>query len=60
MRQQLDEPREVRKEAAVIARVVCCGVPGLFCVPFSKTQTESKIFPIVNGFRLHVMRKTRK
>ncbi len=31
MRQQLDEPREVRKEAAVIAMVVCCGVPGLFC-----------------------------
>jgi len=31
MRRRLDEPREVRKEAAVIAMVVCCGVPGLFC-----------------------------
>jgi len=32
MRRQLDEPRQVRKEAAVIAMVVCCGVPGLFFV----------------------------
>ena len=31
MRQQLEEPRQVRKEAAVFANVVCCGVPGLFC-----------------------------
>ena len=30
MRRRLDELREVRKEAAVIAIVVCCGVPGLF------------------------------
>ena len=30
MRQRLDEPRQVRKEAAVIAIAVCCGVPGLF------------------------------
>ena len=35
MRRQLDELREVRKEAAVIAKVVCCGVPGLFCVLLS-------------------------
>jgi len=32
MRQRLDELRQVRKEAAVIAITVCCGVPGLFCV----------------------------
>ena len=31
MRRRLDEPRQVRKEAAVIAISVCCGVPGLFC-----------------------------
>ena len=31
MRQSLDELRQVRKEEAVIAIVVCCGVPGLFC-----------------------------
>jgi hypothetical protein len=30
MRQRLEEPRQVRKEAAVFAIVVCCGVPGLF------------------------------
>ena len=30
MRQRLDELRQVRKEAAVIAIAVCCGVPGLF------------------------------
>ena len=30
MRRRLDELRQVRKEAAVIARVVCCGVPDLF------------------------------
>ena len=30
MRRRLDELRQVRKEAAVIAMVVCCGVPGLF------------------------------
>ena len=35
MRRQLDEPRQVRKEAAVIAMVVCCGVPGLFCIHLS-------------------------
>ena len=30
MRRHLDEPRQVRKEAAVITIVMCCGVPGLF------------------------------
>ena len=30
MRQRSDEPRQVRKEAAVIAIDVCCGVPDLF------------------------------
>jgi hypothetical protein len=30
MRQRLEEPRQVRKEAAAFAMVVCCGVPGLF------------------------------
>jgi len=35
MRRRVDELRQVRKEAAVIARVVCCGVPGLFCVHFT-------------------------
>jgi len=30
MRQPLEEPRQVRKEAAVFAIVVCCGVPDLF------------------------------
>ena len=33
MRQRLDELRQVRKEAAVIAITVCCGVPGLFLCP---------------------------
>jgi|MDSZ01.2.fsa_nt_gb hypothetical protein len=32
MRQQLEEPRQVRKEAAAFTMVVCCGVPDLFCV----------------------------
>jgi len=40
MRQQLDEPREVRKEAAVIAIVVCCGVPDLFCALFFGRSQE--------------------
>lgn|GEM_PF-3783094 len=35
MRRRLDELRQVRKEAAVIAISVCCGVPGLFCVLLS-------------------------
>ena len=35
MRQRLEEPRQVRKEAAVFAMVVCCGVPGLFCICLS-------------------------
>jgi hypothetical protein len=35
MRRRLDELRQVRKEAAVIARVVCCGVPGLFRIYFT-------------------------
>jgi hypothetical protein len=35
MRRQLDELRQVRKEAAVIAMVVCCGVPGLFLCPLA-------------------------
>ena len=30
MRQRLEEPRQVRKEAAAFSMVVCCGVPGLF------------------------------
>ena len=30
MRQQLEEPRQVRKEAAAFTMVVCCGVPDLF------------------------------
>ena len=30
MRLHLDELRQVRKEAAVIAIEVCCGVPDLF------------------------------
>jgi hypothetical protein len=34
MRRRLEEPRQVRKEAAVFAMVVCCGVPGLFCAFF--------------------------
>ena len=30
MRRVSNEPRQVRKEAAVVMRSVCCGVPGLF------------------------------
>jgi len=30
MRHVSNEPRQVRKEAAVVMRSVCCGVPGLF------------------------------
>lgn len=30
MRRVSNEPRQVRKEAAVVVRSVCCGVPGLF------------------------------
>ena len=30
MRRRLEEPRQVRKEAAAFAMVVCCGVPDLF------------------------------
>ena len=32
MRRVSNEPRQVRKEAAVVMRSVCCGVPGLFLV----------------------------
>ena len=47
MRQRLEEPRQVRKEAAAFAMVVCCGVPGLFCV-----YLTSEII-IVHYFVLH-------
>ena len=30
MRRVSNEPRQVRKEAAVVVRSMCCGVPGLF------------------------------
>ena len=30
MRRVSNEPRQVRKEAAVVRRSVCCGVPDLF------------------------------
>ena len=42
MRQRLDEPRQVRKEAAVITIGVCCGVPGLFCVKNENIFTTNK------------------
>jgi len=57
MRRRLDELRQVRKEAAVIARVVCCGVPGLFCVHFTILLW---IIEIVNGFRLPPNEKVHK
>ena len=35
MRRVSNEPRQVRKEAAVVVRSVCCGVPGLFFAWFN-------------------------
>jgi hypothetical protein len=58
MRRRLEEPRQVRKEAAVFAIVVCCGVPGLFFVPFF--PISSGLLKIVNGFRLPLNEKVHK
>ena len=49
MRLRLDELRQVRKEAAVIAIVVCCGVPGLF---LSVCLLKLKYFGLGFRFRL--------
>ena len=49
MRQRLDEPRQVRKEAAVITIGVCCGVPGLFW--FHSSVLKERIL-IINKFQL--------
>jgi hypothetical protein len=47
MRQRLDELRQVRKEAAVIAIAVCCGVPGLFlCLIGILTREESSFIEV--------------
>ena len=48
MRQRLDEPRQVRKEAAVIAIGVCCGVPGLLFPKYRNILTVN----IYSNFRL--------
>jgi len=58
MRRRLEEPRQVRKEAAVFAMVVCCGVPGLFLCHFFPISLV--LLNIVNGFRLPPNEMVRK
>ena len=41
MRRVSNKPRQVRKEAAVVGRSVCCGVPGLFCVSLKSVNNFS-------------------
>jgi len=56
MRRQLDELRQVRKEAAVIAMVVCCGVPGLFCARLPMV----KLNKFVCNFRFRLPESVKK